>query len=126
MQNAPKKKRSAIKTAALILFALGGWGAAVITGMGLGAERNKAAQAAKAAGAAEPGTAEAAQAAVLDYLGRFYTVVDAPPAIQGDTATMKARFVGHQCAFVLTRHPSANPSGWTIQRHECDQGAPQH
>ncbi|EJQ0681157.1 hypothetical protein NYB23_004699 [Salmonella enterica] len=42
MQTAPPKKRSKIKLAGLILFALGGWGAAVITGMGLGAAKNQA------------------------------------------------------------------------------------
>ncbi|EMP3151355.1 hypothetical protein WDX82_004791 [Salmonella enterica] len=36
------KKRSKVKLAALILFGFGGWGAAVITGMGLGAAKNEA------------------------------------------------------------------------------------
>lgn len=42
MSQKPQKKRSTVKLAGLILFGLGGWGAAVITGMGLGAAKNEA------------------------------------------------------------------------------------
>ena len=42
MQTTHPKKRSKIKLAALILFGLGGCGAAVITGMGLGAAKTQA------------------------------------------------------------------------------------
>jgi hypothetical protein len=71
---------------------------------------------AKAADA--PGSAAAAKAMIPAYLGQLFTLVDTP-VVKGDHATVHARILDQSCDLTLVKHPTANESGWVVEKQAC-------
>lgn len=68
-----------------------------------------------------PGTADAAKAMIPTYLGQLFTVVESPVG-NGDHATAKATILDRSCILVLIKHPTANESGWVVDKVDCNPG----
>jgi hypothetical protein len=67
-----------------------------------------------------PGSADAAKGMVPDYLGRLFSVVDAPVmGKDGATATVHVQILDRSCDLSLRKHLGANESGWVVERQEC-------
>ena len=74
----------------------------------------------------KPGSTEAAQRVVSDYLALIYVVpkekinVGTVNLLEGGQfAAASAAFDGKYCSFKLQRHSSANEFGWVVQSQQC-------